>query len=192
MDAIAAKIGVKISYRPVALENMFEAVSKNYVDVAIGSLSVTEERKKLVSFTAPYIEDGGLSLLVGKGRNISSLNELAGLTVGVERGSTGEALAAGVGGAKTRPFASTVDMSREFSTGMLDSIVHDRLILENLIARGLLPSDATMSPLKKEEYAIAYDKNNKALGDQMNNVLEEMKKNGELRALRDKWFGPGK
>ena len=171
---------------------MFEAVSKDYVGVAIGSLSVTEERKKLVGFTEPYIPDGGLSVLYRKGRTITAAGELSGFTVGAERGSTGEALATGVSGAKVRAFASTVDMSKEFSTGILDAIVHDRLILENLISRGLLPSDAEMHPLNKEEYAIAYDKNNKALGEQLNKALEEMKKNGELRALRDKWFGPGK
>jgi ABC-type amino acid transport substrate-binding protein len=192
MDAIAEKIGYRVSYRPVALENMFEAVAKNYVEVAIDSLSVTEERKKLVNFTAPYIEDGGLSILAGKGRTLAAPRDLAGLTVGVEKGSTGEALASSVSGAKVRSFVSTVDMSREFSMGMLDSIVLDRLILENLVSRGLLPFDVVMNPLNKEEYAIAYNKNNKALGDQMNRALETMKKNGELRALRDKWFGQGK
>lgn len=192
MDAIAEKIGVKVVYRPIPLEKMFEAVTKNYAEVAIGSLSVTEERKKVVGFTVPYIEDGGLSVLAGKGRTATAAGELTGLTVGVNSGSTGETLATGVDGAKVRSFASNVDMAKDFSLGMLDALVHDRLILENLIARGLLPSDLVMSSLKKEEYAIAYDKNNKALGDKMNKALEEMKKNGELKALREKWFGPGK
>jgi len=191
MNAIADKIGVKINYRPTPLENMFEAVNKNYVEVAIGSLSVTEERKKLVSFTEPYLEDGGLSVVAPKGKTVTDPRDLAGLTVGVRSGSTGELLATGVSGAKVTSFASNVDMTREFSLGTLDTIVHDRLILKNLIDRGLLPSGVVITPLKKEEYAIAYDKNNKALGDDMNRALDEMKKNGELRALRDKWFGPG-
>ena len=191
VEAIAGKIGVKIAYRPIALENMFEAIEKGYADVAVGSLSVTEDRKKFVSFTVPYIEDGGLSVLV-KGRKITAASELAGLIVGVDSGSTGELLAKGVGGAQVRPYLSNIDMARDFSQGTLNCLVHDRLVLENLVARGLLPSDGVMSPLQKEEYAIAYDKNNKALGDKMNKAMDEMKKNGELRTLRDKWFGPGK
>jgi APA family basic amino acid/polyamine antiporter len=189
MEAIAGKIGAKVSYRPIALENMFEAVSKNYVEVAIASLSVTEERARIVGFTSPYLADGGLSAVVAKGRTVQSPPDLTRLNIGVARGSTGEQLVSEVVGAKMRPFESSVDMSREFSSGMLDAIVHDRLILENLVARGLLPSDAKMTPVKTEAYAIAYGKENKALGDSINKALAELQKNGELRALRDKWFG---
>lgn len=192
LGGLADRAGVRLVYRPVALENMFEAVAGGYVDLAVGSLSVTEDRKRLVNFTEPYIEDGGLAALAAGGRRIGAPGQLAGLSVGVERGSTGEKLAASSGGAKVRSYFSTVDMARDFAQGQLDCIVHDRLILENLIARGLLPAAAELVPLQREEYAVAYGKNRKELGDRLNKALESMRKNGEIRALRDKWFGAGK
>ena len=180
---------MRVTYRAVSLEHIFEAIDTGYVDAAVGSLSITPERQKYVGFSRPYIEDGGLMLLTGKSLAVKSPQDLAGYRVGVRSGSTGEMLARKIPNAIVRPFQSNLDIAGDFSAGTLDAIIHDRLILEYLISQGTLPAGSVTVEIQRESYAIAYGIKNRDLGEKINKALEKMQENGEISKLREKWFG---
>lgn len=188
MDAIAKKSGMKVSYRATSLETIFDAVNHEYVDAAICSLSVTPEREKSVSFTKPYIEKGGLALLVKQGETVSDVKNLTGKVVGVPQGSTSEAFIRSANAGKVQVFKSNADMIKAFNEGWVDSIVFDKLILEHFIAQKNITKPATLQALNQEDYAIAFSSKHKAIGEKFNKTLAEMKKNGEFDALYQKWF----
>lgn len=188
MNIIAEKSGMKVSYRATSLESVFDAVSNDYVDAAICSLSVTAQREQSVNFTKPYIETGGLALLIKPGQSISDVKNLTGKVVGVPQGSTSEAFIHNVSNGKVQVFESNADMVKAFNQGWVDAIVFDKLILEHFMAQKIINQPAVMQDLKQENYAIAFSGKNKAMGEKFNKVLAEMKKNGELDSLYQKWF----
>ncbi|WP_346355068.1 amino acid permease [Azotosporobacter soli] len=186
MNIVAEKSGVKVRYEAVALESIFEAVNNGAVDAAVCSLSVTPERQKNVTFTKPYIETGGLALLTRRGDTA----DLSGKTIAVPGGSTSETFARSIGNtAKVQVFQSNKDMIKAFNQGWVDAIVFDKLILEHFVAKKMIEKPVTMQNINREEYAIAFSAKNKAMGEKFNKVIAEMKKNGELEALYEKWFG---
>ena len=192
INAVADKAGFRVVYHVTTLNKIFEALDKGYVDAAVSSLTITQERQQAVGFTVPYLEDGGLVILVRPDTKIKDLKALTGKDVGVHQGSTGESLALSQSGIHVQTFAANTDLARSFSQGNIVAIIHDRYILQYLISQQQLPTDAILIPLQKEQYAIAFDKKNHALGEKLNKALDEMKKKGEIQALRDKWFNKGK
>jgi APA family basic amino acid/polyamine antiporter len=189
MDAIAEKAGLKISYRATSLDSIFDAVNNEYIDAAVCSLSVTPERQKNVNFTNPYIEKGGLALLVRQREANSNRVDLTDKVVGVPSGSTSEEFIRKTGNAKVQVFQSNADMVKAFNQGWLDDIVLDRLILEHFVAQKIIAPPAVLQGINQEQYAIAFSNKHKAMGEKFNKILEEMKKSGELDALYQKWFG---
>lgn len=189
VNAVAERVGMRVTYRAVSLENIFEAIDTGYVDAAVGSLSITPERQKNVGFSRPYIEDGGLVLLTGRNLGIKSPQDLAGRRVGVRSGSTGEIFAKKIPNVLVRSFQSSADLVNDFSAGALDAIIHDRLILEYIFSKGPSSADIVTIDLQREFYAIAYGIKNRDLGEKINKALDKMQENGEINKLREKWFG---
>ncbi|HWR38812.1 MAG TPA: amino acid permease [Patescibacteria group bacterium] len=188
MNVAANRAGFKVVYLPVSFENLFDALEKGYADVAIASLSVTTARQEKVLFSQPYINDGGLGLLVRSGSAVKSPADLAGKNVGVHKGSTGEQYARQLNGLKLQPFQSDADMAMAFNQGSVDAVIHDRLILGYLLNRQVFQNGQFAGELQREDYAIAVSKNHKDIGEKLNKALEDLQKNGELTALKAKWF----
>ena len=188
IEAVAARAGYRVSYRPLLLQKLFEAFDKDYIDAAISSLSVTPARQDRVGFTVPYIDDGGLALLAKAGSTLASVKDLPGRRVGVHEGSTGQELAQEIPGARVQAFHSNFDLNQSLVTGGIDAILHDRLMLEYAIAQGQLPADAQVVSLQAETYAIALSKLNKELAEKLNKALLDLKKEGYLTQLRQKWL----
>ena len=192
MNAVTNRAGLKVAYLPVSFDNLFDAIDRGYVDAAVAALSVTPERRERVLFTQAYITDGGLALLIRDGAGVKSVDELAGKSVGVHRASTGEQYAGQLPGVKVQSFQSDADMAMAFNQGSLAAIIHDRPILSYLLSRQALRGGRLSDNLNKEEYAIAVSAKNKDLSEKLNKALDDMKKSGELEALRQKWFAGGR
>lgn len=188
INKIAEKADLKVSYRTISLEYIFAAVNHEYVDIAICSLSDTPERQKSVNFTKPYIEKGGLALLTRQGEAIQGVRELNGKTVGVPQGSTGEAYLRNNSNAKIQSFQTNLDMIQAFNQGWIDAVVFDKLILEYFVSQKMVAHPVSMQVIRQEDYAIAFSNKNKAMGEKIDKILTDMKKNGELDALYQKWF----
>lgn len=188
MNKLADKVGVKVTYQVTPFNNIFNTMRNGYADLAISSLTITPERKEDVIFTNPYIEKSGFGLLVKRESNLHNIQDLKGKTVGVQRGSTSELFVQRYHNFKVQFFNSNIDMSTAFNQGQIDAIIFDRLILEHFMAKGIIEDGAIVEMLNQEDYAIALTKKYKSIGDKMNEALEEMKKNGELDALYQKWI----
>ncbi|CUH96596.1 putative membrane protein [Propionispora sp. 2/2-37] len=191
MNTIAQKAGLKISYQMVSLEYIFDALNHEYVDIAICSLSDTPERQKRVHFTQPYIEKGGLALLTRQGAAVREMKDLSGIKVGVPQGSTAEDFTRSSRLSSVQAFQSNPDMIQAFNQGWIDAIVFDKLILEYFVSQKMITQPTMLKLIQPENYAIAYANKHKELGERLKRILSDMKANGELEALYQKWFSHG-
>lgn len=140
---------------------------------------------------------GALSLLMAAGLlagckslpkiEVSSVEDLNGLKIGVQSGTTGETYAKENLEATVSGFKSGMDAALDLKNGGLDAIILDELPAKSIVAQN---SDLTIVDLdlEPEEYAIAVKKGNTELLDQVNGALAELKESGELQAIIDKYI----
>lgn len=91
IDLVAEKLGVKQEIVDTPFEGIKSGSDLNAgkCDVAAAGMTITEERKKVLDFSEPYF-DATQALAVLKGKEVKSLEELAGKRLGVQGGTTGE------------------------------------------------------------------------------------------------------
>ena len=84
-NAIGEKLGVKIIYTKQAFDTLIPSLQSNTHDIAMSSLSDTTERQQVLDFVDYF--NGGASLLIAKGNpeGISSLADLCGKSVAVQK-----------------------------------------------------------------------------------------------------------
>lgn len=195
---LARAIGEKIG-RPVVIENipfvgLIPALQSGRIDMVISSMTDTEERRKSIAFSGPYLTVG-LALLVNKQSGIKGLEELdrAGSTIVVRQGTTGEVWAR-----STLKRAKILAVERESSAvmevvqGKADVFVYDQMSVWENAQRHPESTIALLAPVREEMWAIGVKKDNVELVDQINVALRELKTEGLFESLGDKYLSEQK
>ncbi len=186
IEGVGHDMGYRVSIRPTAFVHLFEAVEKGLADVAVGSLTVTEERKRIVAFSDGY-HQSGLILLVREDSTARSLEDLQGKAVGVKARTTADTFLQEHPGPVVRRLDTAADLVGLFREGVLEGVVFDRPIVEKWLARKEL-SGRIIDLGHQETYAIAYKKENAPLGKKLDKALEGMRRSGELEEIMKKWL----
>jgi len=86
--ALAKQMGVEVAFKNMPFDDLLTAVENGQVDIAMSSITITEERKQLVDFV-PYMEAGS-GILVKKGNpsGILRLADLCDKTVALQEGTS--------------------------------------------------------------------------------------------------------
>lgn len=89
MRAFAASLGVRLEIRPVTTSyaDLIPALLAGKGDVIASSITITEEREKVIDFSAPYAKSW-VAVVAGKGSPIARVEDLAGRTAAVMKGSS--------------------------------------------------------------------------------------------------------
>lgn len=190
----AAKIlGVEVKFQPVIWENIASELSNKNVDVIWNGLSITEERKKNMLFTDPYMEDRQM-IVVAKGSSIKGKADLAGKTVGLQAGSSSEdALNADT---KTKeslkeivPYTSNDQALMDLKNGRVDAVVVDEVVGRYYISKHMDDYTILEDHFGVEDFAVGLRKGDKAFAAELNKALKQLKENGKAEEISIKWFG---
>src|SRR5699024_9757196 len=93
INAIAEDQGFDIEIEQMDFSGIIPSMQAKELDIGMGGMSITDERKETVDFSEPYFE-AGISLVVGEDtEDIEGLEDLAGKTVAVKNGTVGAAFA---------------------------------------------------------------------------------------------------
>ncbi len=92
-QAIAADLGVRVAWVPLALDGQYDALAAGQVDLLLSALPFIYERQQEVHYSQPYFQAGSLLVVrAGEGR-IAGPVDLAGRRVAVELGSDADTAA---------------------------------------------------------------------------------------------------
>lgn len=188
MRAIAAKAGLEIELVNVGFDSLLAGVSQCQYDMAVSSITITEERKKTILFSDPYFAAGQI-VTVRKGDDrIKSKDDLAGKTVGGQIGTTGIIEAGKIPGTKVKTFDEVGFAFQDLINGQLDAVIAD-----NPIAAGYVNKSKdkliTAGPVFTNEYfGIAVCKKNAYLVPRVNAALKALKDEGYIDSLTKKWI----
>lgn len=185
---IAEKLGYELKISNMDFNGLIAALQTKRVDFVMSAMSVTEERKQSVDFSENYYTARN-TIVSKEEKSYSSLEELKGKRIGVQLGSTQEKAVAGMDGSDIVKLNRIPDLVQEIKSRRLDAVIlEDAVALEytagetDLVYRFLPAAD------EDEGYAIAFPKGS-PLREEFNAALADMKADGSLQAIVDKWFG---
>ena len=185
----------RMGYDDVQIENipfngLFSAVQSGRIDAAISSITITKKRLESVTFAQPYY-DSDQSLSVLKSSGIETLKGLDGKTVGVDTGSTGDIWAtehqAEYGIGEIRRFEGLSPAMLDLAAGRIDGYISDIPAVAYYIKDK--PQYAVVERIKTgEQYSVMCAKDS-PLATEATKAIGEMKKDGFISQLHEKWFG---
>jgi polar amino acid transport system substrate-binding protein len=189
MRAIAAKAGLDIELVNVGFDSVLAGVSQCQYDMAVSSITITDERKKTILFSDPYYLAGQIVTVRKDDDSIKGKDDLAGKTVGGQIGTTGIIEAGKIPGAKVKTFDEVGFAFQDLINGQLDAVIAD-----NPVAQGYVNKNKdklkTIGPIFTDEYfGIAICKKNAYLVPKINAALKALKDEGFLDRLSQKWIG---
>ncbi|WHY89914.1 ABC transporter substrate-binding protein [Neobacillus cucumis] len=188
-NEIAKRLGVKTEFVATKWDSLLGGLKSDKFDIIIGQMSVTEERKKSVDFTNPYVVTGSVLVTRKDTNNITKLEDIKGKNVGVGGGTTFEEVAKSVDGANVKLYKSVNDYIADLANKRLDVIINDQLLMSYNIKEKNLPIKITSGILNKDEIGMAVKKENGDFVEKVNTTLADMKKDGTYNQIYKKWFG---
>ncbi len=186
---IAKRMGKELEYKTTAWDGIIEGLRAGRYDGILGSMAVTEEREKVVDFSDPYYYSGP-QLIVRKDSNISGPEDLTSDSViGLVTGTTFEKDAEKLG-VKVKLYEDDNQTLLELLNGRVDGVLTDRIVGLNAISKLSEGDKLTMvgSTLRTETMAVAFQDEDDELREQVNKVLSEMREDGTLTSISEKWF----
>ena len=184
--AIAEKLGLELQIDDMDFDAALLSVQQGKADIVMAGVTVTDERKAVMDFSDSYAT-GIQSIIVPEGSDIASPDDLAGKKIGTQRGTTGYIYCSDdFGEDSVVAYDSGLTAVQALNNGQVDAVVIDNAPATEYVAAnpGLKVLDTSYA---EEDYAIGMAKGS-ALEDAVNKALEELKADGTLQAIVDKYI----
>lgn len=151
--------------------------------------------KKMKNFATLFLVVASTVTLMACGKNapsntVFSVDDLAGKTIGVQLGTTGDIYASDYEeeGSTIKRFNKGNDAVQSLKTGKVDCV-----IIDSQPALAFVDKNSDLTILEEEfaveDYAICISKENSALKDQINGALAQLKEDGTLQLITDNYIG---
>ena len=186
-QAIADKLGLELQIDDMDFDAALLAVQQGKADMVMAGVTVTDERQNVMDFTDSYAT-GIQSIIVKEDSDIASVDDLAGKKIGTQRGTTGYLYCSDdFGDENVVAYDNGLTAVQMLNNGQVDCVVIDNAPAKEFIAAnpGLKLLDTAYV---EENYAIGVGKGNTELKDAINTALEELKADGTLQAIVDKYI----
>ncbi|MGE2714876.1 ABC transporter substrate-binding protein [Mycolicibacterium litorale] len=167
MTAIAEALGDQMEFIGYeTLDAVFDALDAGDVDCVAGGVTVTPEREQKAAFAPPYVITGqALAVDARRHPQVHSTDDLDGLNVAVQRGSTAE-----------------------FDIDEYDAVIALAPVLTEL-TRAHPGVDVVQKGLTVEHVAVAVAGHDQQLLSRITVALAELEEGGILQQIRRKWLG---
>ena len=186
-QAIADKLGLELQIDDMDFDAALLAVQQGKADMVMAGVTVTDERQNVMDFPDSYAT-GIQSIIVKEDSDIASVDDLAGKKIGTQRGTTGYLYCSDdFGDENVVAYDNGLTAVQMLNNGQVDCVVIDNAPAKEFIAAnpGLKLLDTAYV---EEDYAIGVGKGNTELKDAINTALEELKADGTLQAIVDKYI----
>ncbi|UED73944.1 transporter substrate-binding domain-containing protein [Brevibacillus sp. DP1.3A] len=179
----------KIELKEVTSKTRIPMLKNGEIDAIIATMTITEDRKKEVDFSDVYFL-AGQSFLVKKDTSINGLKDMQkGMKIVTAKGSTSaKNIRASAPDVEVLEFENYAEAFTALKAGQGDALTTD-----NALLYGMAKQDpnyrVTEETFTEEPYGIAISKGDAEFVKTVNDVLKEMKENGEYDKIYEKWIG---
>ena len=184
---IAEELGLELQIEDMEFASILTAVQTGKVDIGLAGMTVTDERLQNVNFSSTYAK-GVQSVIVKEDSDIQSVDDLAGHMIGVQESTTGHIYCEDDFGAENvEAFPTGANAVQALLSGKVDCVVIDNNPAKEYVKanEGLKILDTAYA---EEDYAAAISKDNEALLEAFNKVLDEKIADGTVQEIIDKYI----
>lgn len=186
--AIADELGMELEIEDIAFDSIIPEIVSGKADMGLAGMTVIEDRKQSVDFTDTYAK-ASQKIIVKEDSEIAVPDDLKGVIVGVQLGTTGDIYVSDLeaDNTKVERYSKGFEAVQALSQGKIDAVVIDGEPAKTFVAEtdGLKILEESFTD---EEYAIAVKKGNKELLDKINGALKTLKENGTLDEIVAKYI----
>ena len=189
-NEIGKKLGVTTEYTTTDFNGILLALTSSKFNIILSGMSITDKRKESIDFSDAYVM-GGQVVAIKKGNtSIKSLEDLKGKVVACQLGSTGDTAATAMKGLKEiKRYDKITEAFQELSVGRVDAVIMDAQVGGYYVAKKPGEYDVLKDVITEEPMGIGFKKEDKELRAAVQKALDELKADGTLSKLSEKWFG---
>ncbi|MGD8429102.1 MAG: ABC transporter substrate-binding protein [Ectothiorhodospiraceae bacterium] len=159
-------------------------------DAIIASMSITPERQKAVTFSAPYYSNK-LQFIAPKDSSFDPNADLSGKTIGAQRATiSAQWLKENTSGVNIKLYDTQENAFLDLESGRLDAILADKYVsYEWLKSDEGQDYEFKGKPVYDDDkIAIAVRKGNDELADRFSEAIESIRENGTYQKINSKYF----
>ena len=190
--AIAEKLGLELQIEDMDFDAALLAAQNGKSDMVMAGVTVTEDRLVVMDFTESYAT-GIQVVIVPEDSDITSIDDLNGKMIGVQRGTTGDQYCSaapedgGYGEDNVTKYDDGLTAVRALNNGQVDCVV-----IDNAPAQEFVEANPGLKILEtefaNEDYAIGVAKGNTQLLDALNGAIAELQADGTIQSILDKYI----
>lgn len=188
--AICEKLDLELNFlAPQKFDTLCASIAAGgKMDLAVSSITITEDRRKEVDFCDPYF-DSNQSITVLKSKGYTAASELDGKDVAAQSGTTGEAwVKENLTSAKVVPFDDQSSAFVALQAGKVEAVVIDLPVAVDMIKNAYPDCELLEEIPTGEQYGFAVSYDNPGLKDAVNAALEELRADGTYDKIYDAYF----
>ena len=194
MNAAAKAGGFTVEFKNTAWDGIFAGLDNGNYDAVMSSVTITDDRKKTMDFSMPYINAGQILVVRTETNGVETLADLKGKKVGAQIGTTGAFEIDKVKDASKIEEKTYDEIGLAFAdlaNGRIDGVVIDTPVaaqyaLQTAEYKGKLK--IVGKPFTEEYYGVAVKKGNSKVLDVINAGLKKVLDAGDNKAIEAKWL----
>ena len=185
--ALAQKLGLELVVDDMEFESALSAVQTGKSDIVAAGVTVTPDRLNTMCFTDSYA-NGVQVVIVKEGSDIKTIDDLEGKQIGTQRGTTGYKYC-------TEDYGEDSVVAFDYGATAVQNLLAgkvDCVVIDSAPAQEYVKANAGLTILDteyaNEDYAIGMAKDNTALQEALNKALAELKADGTIQSIIDKYI----
>jgi polar amino acid transport system substrate-binding protein len=191
MTAAAKAGGFSVEFKNTAWDGIFAGLDVGEYDAVISSVTITDERKKTMDFSVPYINAGQVLVVRSDMKNMTKLSDLEGKSAGAQIGTTGAFEIEKNKKINLRTYDELGLAMEDLVNKRIDGIVCDsptaaNYALQNANYKSKLK--IATKPFTQEYYGVVIKKGNTEIIELINGGLNKILKTKTYSDLENKWL----
>lgn len=187
-EAIAEIMGRKLEIANIDFDAALTGAATGKYDIAVAGITANEERRQNMNFSDDYYT-ASQAIIVMADSEIQVADDLTGKVIACQEGTTGEQYLLD-NGYEIQSFKTGAEAISSLTAGKVDAVVIDNEVAKALSEKQAGETVVLEEALTKESYAIAMKKGNDELTAEINEALQELKDNGKLAEIFEKYDLP--
>ena len=184
---MAEVLGLEVKFENPAWETIPAGLNQGRFDVSIGSMTITEERKKALDFTDPYYYTSGQVFVKEGGTQIESATDLDGKKVGVGAATTYYDFLKAETKANVKTYTTDAETFPDLRNGNLDFVMTGGPTGQEAISQGQ-KFEFSGDPLYYEDLAFAIKKGEADWLALLDHAVQTMHADGSLTDMSGTWY----
>ncbi|MFF2092653.1 substrate-binding periplasmic protein [Paenibacillus sp. NPDC058174] len=191
---IAKRLGVKVEFTAQDFSGLISSLQAKKFDAIISQVTITDERKKVIDFTEPYITNEVKIIVPEKNTTITKLEDFKGKNIGVGLGTNDETYLRDVaipqvGKFTIKTYDDVITSLQDLNAGRIDATINNIHALKPIVDKNGFKIKAVGEAIKADSAGIAVRKDNPEFRDALDKALKDLKADGTYDTIFEKWFG---